>query len=74
MFHKATLKTITSNSLDPEVKKFRSERIILIKGWRAKEGPYWGQKCYITTPYIGWIPECELEDMEEISCIDLRIE
>ena len=67
MFYEATLKTITNNSLDPEVEKFRGERIILIKGWRAKEGPCWGQQCYITIPYFGWIPEGELKDMRQIS-------
>ena len=74
MIYEATLKTKTSNSLEPEVEKFRGEKIILIKGWRAWEGPYWGQECYITTPYIGWIPECELEYMKEISWKDMGIE
>lgn len=68
MFYEATLKTMTKNSLDPEVEKYRGERIILIKGWRADVDPYWRQECYITSPYFGWIPECELEDMKAISC------
>ena len=71
MYYIATLKRISSNSLDPEIEKFRGEKTTLIKGWRAEEGPYCGQECYITTPYLGWIPECELEDMKEISYIDL---
>ena len=66
MFYEATLKTITNNSLDPEVEKLRGERIILITGWRAEEGPYWGQQCYLTIPYFGWIPEGELKDMRQI--------
>jgi len=67
MFYEATLKTITNNSLDPEVEKFRGERIILLTGWRAEEGPYWRQQCYFTIPYFGWIPEGELKDMRQIS-------
>jgi hypothetical protein len=32
MFHEATLKTRKNRSLNPEIEKFRDERIILIKG------------------------------------------
>ena len=38
MIYKATLKTITSKFLDPEVEKFRGEKIIIIKGWLAWGG------------------------------------
>ena len=74
MHYEATLKTISNNCLDLEVEKRRGKRITLIKGWRAEKGPYWGHQCYITIPYFGWIPECELEDMIEISSIDLEKE
>jgi len=74
MHYEATLKTISNNCLDLEVEKHRGKRIDLIKGWRAEEGPYWGHQCYITIPFFGWIPECELEDMIEISGIDLEKE
>jgi hypothetical protein len=72
MFYEATLKTITINSLEPEIEKFRGKRINLIKGWRAEQGPYWGQQCYITVPYFGWIPEGELKDMRQISFPELK--
>lgn len=67
MYYEATLKTITNNSLGPEIEMFRGEKINLIKGWRAEEGPYWRQQCYFTIPYFGWIPEGELKDMRQIS-------
>ena len=67
MYYEATLKPENVETLDPEVEKLRGEKIILIKGWRAENGPYLGQQCYITGPYFGWIPECELKDMKQIS-------
>jgi|GEM_PF-3371002 hypothetical protein len=67
MFFTATLKSKNIHALNPGVEKFRSQKVLLIKGWRAEKGPYFGQQCYMTDPYLGWIPESELKDMREIS-------
>jgi len=72
MYYEATVKTktVSNNSLEPEIEKHRGKRVNLIRGWRVEEGPYCGQQCYITVPYFGWIPKGELKDMKQISCYE----
>ncbi len=67
MYYEATFKPQNVKLSNLEVEKFIGKKIFLFKGWRAAEGPYLGQHCYITSPYIGWIPECDLKNMKQIS-------
>ena len=67
MYYEATFQPKNVKLSNLEVEKFMGKKIFLFKGWRAAEGPYSGQQCYITSPYIGWISECDLKDMKQIS-------
>ena len=67
MYYEATFQPNDVKILDLEIEKFIGKKIFLFKGWRAAEGPYSGQQCYITSPYIGWISEFDLKGMKQIS-------
>ena len=67
MYYEATFQPKYVKLSNFEVEKLIGKKLLLFKGWRAAEGPYSGQQCYITSPYIGWIPECGLKDMKRIS-------
>ena len=67
MYYVATFQPKNEKISNLEVEEFRGKKLFLYKGWQAAEGHCFGQQCYITSPYIGWIPECDLKDMKQIS-------
>jgi hypothetical protein len=68
MFYTALFKPSKKMDYSDQAKKLAGKQIAVQDGWIIQEGPFEGQQCYyIPNTHVGWIPACDLKEIEPIS-------
>ncbi len=70
MFFEAIFQPSKKMNYTTEVKRLAGKRIAVQDGWKIEDGLFKGQNCfYIPNSKIGWIPQCDLIGLKQISFV-----